>query len=259
MNRLVRSRFLIVAGLTVATLAIFAQVGSHEFLLYDDPEYVTSNLQVRAGLTWHGLLWSFKTFAAGNWHPLTWISHMLDVQLFGLDSGSHHLVNVAIHLLATIFLFLFLARATGSEWKSAFVALVFAIHPLHVESVGWVAERKDVLSGLFVVLSLGAYLSYAARPSLKRYLLVVLAFALALMAKPTAVTFPLLMLLLDVWPLRRLRVWDKLPLFLMSGVAATLTFVAQRSSGAVSSIYVLGLLVTPLLPETRGRPLPEDS
>jgi protein O-mannosyl-transferase len=238
-SRLPWSRLWIVAALTIVTLTIFAQVRAHEFLLYDDPEYVTNNREVRAGLTWHGFLWSFQTFAAGNWHPLTWISHMLDVQLFGVDSGAHHLVNVALHLLAAMLLFVFLARATGSQWKSAFVALAFAIHPLHVESVAWVAERKDVLSGLFVVLSLGAYLSYASQPTLKRYLLVVVAFAMALMAKPTAVTFPALMLLVDIWPLGRLRLWDKLPLFLMSGVAATLTFVAQRSSGAVSSIYVL--------------------
>jgi len=229
----------IAVALAIVTAAVFFQVRTHQFILYDDPEYVTNNREVRAGLNWHGLLWSFRTFTAGNWHPLTWISHMVDVQLFGLNSGAHHLVNVGLHVAATVLLFLFLYRATGAQWKSLFVAGVFAIHPLHVESVAWVAERKDVLSGLLLILGIGAYLAYAARPSLLRYIGVLLAFVAALMAKPTAVTFPALLLLLDVWPLGRWRLAEKLPLFLMSGIAASLTFVAQRSSGAVASVQVV--------------------
>jgi protein O-mannosyl-transferase len=170
---------------------------------------------------------------------------MTDVRLFSLDSGAHHLVNVAFHLLSMILLFFFLRRATGAQWKSAFVALAFAIHPLHVESVAWVAERKDVLSGFFLVLSLGAYLSYGRHPSPVRYAWVLLAYSMAVMAKPTAVTFPLLMLLMDLWPLGRLRlplrsvVWDKVPLLLIAGVGSILTFAAQKQSGAIAPTDLL--------------------
>jgi hypothetical protein len=170
---------------------------------YDDPQYVTQNPQVRAGLTWHGVVWAFTSAHDSNWIPLTWLSHMLDGELFGLESGAHHFTNVALHAFGTLLLFGFLRRMTGARWRSAFVALAFALHPLHVESVAWVAERKDVLSAALFFLALWAYVDYTARPSRGRYLLVVLIFCCGLMAKPMVITLPLVALLLDFWPLRR--------------------------------------------------------
>ena len=163
------------------------------------------NPQVDDGLTIEGIAWAFTSRHASNWHPLTWLSHMLDCQLYGLTPWGHHLTNVLLHAATAILLFLVLRRMTGDLWPSAFVAAVFAVHPLRVESVAWVAERKDVLSGLFFMLTLGAYLGYVRRPfSLARYLAVVVLFALGLMAKPMLVTLPLVLLLLDYWPLGRM-------------------------------------------------------
>ena len=166
--------------------------------------YVYENHHVQQGVTLQSIVWAFTAFDANNWHPLTWLSHMLDVQFYGLWAGGHHLTNVLLHGLSVIVLFLVLRQMTGRLWPSAVVAAVFAIHPLHVESVAWVAERKDVLSGLFFMLTLAAYLGYVRRPfSVWRYLLVVVSFALGLMAKPMLVTLPLVLLLLDYWPLGR--------------------------------------------------------
>ncbi len=190
--------------LAAVTLIVFGRTLSHEFVNYDDPLYVVDNPVVLDGLSPHGFAWAFTHFHAGNWHPLTWLSHMLDCQLYGLDAGWHHLTNVVLHAVVAILLFLVLRGMTGTLWRSAVVAAVFAIHPLRVESVAWVAERKDVLCGLFFVLTLGAYARYAARPfSLARYLPVTLFFALGLMSKPMLVTLPALLLLLDYWPLKR--------------------------------------------------------
>jgi tetratricopeptide (TPR) repeat protein len=189
--------------LAAATLAAFWQVSRCEFINIDDTEYVTQNSHIQNGITMEGIRWAFTTQHASNWHPLTWLSHMLDVQLFGLNARGHHLTNLFFHIANTLLLFLVFHRMTKEIWQSAFVAALFALHPLHVESVAWVAERKDVLSTFFWMLTLGAYLWYAERPGLPRYLSVVLFFALGLTAKPMLVTLPFVLLLLDFWPLHR--------------------------------------------------------
>ena len=190
--------------LAAITFAVFGQTLRHEFVNFDDNEYVYDNPVVARGLTLKGIVWAFTRVHASNWHPLTWLSHMLDCQLYGLHPGGHHLTNVLLHTATVIALFLVLRQMTGALWRSAFVAAVFAIHPLRVESVAWVAERKDVLSGLFFMLTIGAYVRYARRPwSPARYGLVMLLFAMGLMCKPMLVTLPLVLLLLDYWPLQR--------------------------------------------------------
>src|SRR5574341_1554548 len=202
------SPYLISLVLLVLVLSVFWQVGSHPFTVLDDPVYVLENPSVQRGLTPEGLAWAFTTLHSSNWHPLTWLSHMLDVELFGPDPGWHHRVNMFFHLLNTELLFLVLWRMTGGLWPSALVAATFGVHPLHVESVAWVAERKDLLSALFWFLTMGAYLRYVRRPGAGRYLLVVIPFALGLMAKPTLVTLPFVLLLLDLWPLGRMAPGD---------------------------------------------------
>jgi len=228
--------------LLVAVLAVYLQVRTHDFVTYDDPIYVTDNQQVRNGLTWDGAIWAFTTFRDSNWFPLTWLSHMLDAQLFGLDSGWHHLTNVFIHTLSTLLLFGVLRRITGTCWQSAMVALLFGVHPLHVESVAWIAERKDVLSALFWMLTLWAYSAYAARPGRGRYLMALLVFCLGLMAKPMLVTLPVVLLLLDYWPLRRGRRFvEKLPFFAASLASSIVAYVAHQRGGAVASLDVVPL------------------
>src|SRR6266446_4489895 len=184
---------------------VFGQTLRHEFVNYDDDEYVRANSRITNGLTLEGIQWAFTHVHAANWHPLTTISHMLDCQLYGLQPWGHHLTNVLLHAAAAIFLFLALWQLTGARWPSAFVAAVFAIHPLRVESVAWVAERKDVLSGVFFMLTLWAYARYArsSQPSSGRYMIALVLFALGLLCKPTLVTLPFVLLLLDYWPLRR--------------------------------------------------------
>ena len=191
--------------LAIVTLAVFWQVRDHAFINLDDKLYVMENPHVQAGITFENLKWALTTGHASNWHPLTWLSHMLDVELFGLKAGRHHLMNVFFHIVNTLLLFLILHRMTGALWQSAFVATLFALHPLHVESVAWVAERKDVLSTLFWMLTLGAYGYYVKRPGYRRYLLVLVCFLLGLMSKPMLVTIPFVLLLLDFWPLGRLQ------------------------------------------------------
>lgn len=188
-------------GLT--TLALYAPSLRHDFIQYDDQQYVTENLQVQAGLTIHGLIWAFGCHAS-NWHPLTWLFHMLDCQFYGLNAAGHHLTNLLLHVCNTLVLFLVLSRMTGATWRSAFVAALFAWHPLHVESVAWVAERKDVLSALFWMLTLGSYLWYVTQPKPSRYTITLICFALGLMSKPMVVTLPFVLLLLDYWPLGRI-------------------------------------------------------
>jgi tetratricopeptide (TPR) repeat protein len=235
-----RLDFWICVLLFAAILAVYGQVRSHDFVNYDDPQYVTRNPQVRGGLTWHGLVWAFTSAHDSNWIPLTWLSHMLDCELFGLASGAHHFTNVALHAFGALFLFGLLRRMTGARWRSAFAALAFALHPLHVESVAWVAERKDVLSAAFFFLTLWAYVEYTRRPSRGRYLLVFLLFCCALMAKPMAITLPFVALLLDFWPLRRKvaagLIFEKLPLFALAAGASVVTYLVQEHAGAVSSI-----------------------
>src|SRR6266568_3925398 len=189
--------------LAALTWVIFGQTLRHDFINYDDPRYVYENTKITRGLSIAGIGWAFTHIHSENWHPLTTISHMLDCQLYGLKAGGHHFTNVLLHTIAAILLFLALQCMTGAFWRSAFVAAVFAIHPLHVESVAWVAERKDVLSGVFFVLTIGAYAQYVRRPTVLRYLGVLACFALGLMAKPMLVTLPLVLLLLDYWPLNR--------------------------------------------------------
>lgn len=186
------------------TWLVLGQTFHYPFINFDDGEYVVKNPQVTRGLTIDGIIWAFTHAHAANWHPVTWLSHMLDCQMYGLNPGGHHFTNVLIHAASAVALFLVLRQMTGAVWRSAFVAAVFAIHPLRVESVAWIAERKDVLSGLFFVLTIGAYVRYARAPwSLPRYGLVLLLFAVGLMCKPMLVTVPFVLLLLDYWPLNR--------------------------------------------------------
>ncbi len=233
------------AIILVTTIIVYSQVSGCRFLSIDDPQYVTANPQVKAGLTWAGVQWALTTFHDGNWFPLTWISHMAVVSAFGLDSGFHHLANLALHALGTLLLFVAMRRMTGARWPSALVALLFGIHPVHVESVAWVAERKDVLSGLFWMLAFVGYAHYVRRPGWRRYLLVAVPFVLGLLSKSMIVTLPFVLLLLDVWPLGRLRpaagesravrrlVLEKVPLLALTAAAAIVTYVAQHAAGAV--------------------------
>ena len=228
--------------LLLAIFAVYAQVRTHAFINFDDPIYVTENLHVRVGLAWDGVIWAFTTFHDSNWFPLTWLSHMLDYELFGLDSGSHHLVNVLFHAVSTLLLFFALRRMTGARWPSAFAALIFAIHPLHVESVAWIAERKDVLSTFFWMLTLLAYSYYVAKPTRARYATTLVVFCLGLMAKPMLVTLPVVLLLLDLWPLRRgLRIIEKLPFFVASLASSIVAYLAHQRGGAVATLEVIPL------------------
>ena len=240
------------AVLCAVTLAAYAPVHRFAFVNYDDPDYVTANFHVRAGITGEGLKWALGSRDAANWFPLTWLSHMLDCQVFGLEAGWHHLTNVLLHAVAVLLLFAFLNRATGARWRSAFVALIFALHPLHVESVAWVAERKDVLSACFWFLTLWCYVRYAERPGPLRYALTLAAFCLGAMSKPMVLTLPFLLLLLDIWPLRRLaprepggELWrlvrEKLPFFAISAAVAMVVYGAQQSAGAVKSLALVPL------------------
>ncbi len=234
--------------LVAATLAVYGQVRGHEFLNYDDDEYVTEHPYVRQGLSPAGLRWALTGVHSATWHPLTTLSHQLDCSLFGLDAGAHLLINVALHIASTLLLFGVLAGMTGRRWPSAFAAACFALHPLHVESVAWVAERKDVLSGFFWMLTLWAYWAYTRRPSAARYALVGLSFGLGLTAKPMLVTLPFVLLLLDYWPLGRFGARpgesgrrraalaiEKLPLLLLAAAVSAVTFAVQRGAGALGT------------------------
>ena len=231
--------------LAAVTLGVYAQVTGFDFLNYDDPIYVDNNPIVRGGLTAKGIAWAFGSFYAANWFPLTWLSHMADCQWFGMRAGWHHLSSVFLHTAASLLLFAALKRLTGARWPSAFVAFVFALHPLHVESVAWVAERKDVLCAFFWFLTLYLYAAYARRPNLSSYLLVLGAFTLGLLSKSMIVTLPFVLLLLDYWPLRRaLRpalIREKLPLFALSAASAVVTFLAQQHGSAVRSLTNISL------------------
>jgi protein O-mannosyl-transferase len=190
--------------LIVITFIAFYPTTQSEFINFDDGEYVSENKNIQEGVTTRGIVWAFTTGRAGNWHPLTWLSHMIDVQIFGLKPGWHHLTNLLFHITNAVLLFFTLFRMTKALWPSALVAALFALHPLHVESVAWVAERKDVLSTFFWMLTIFFYITYVFRPGLTRYLAVICCFALGLMAKPMLVSLPLVLLLLDYWPLNRL-------------------------------------------------------
>jgi Tfp pilus assembly protein PilF len=250
-----RPDLLILLGLAVVTFALYAQVIGHQFITLDDPTYIQENPMVNRGVTLAGLAWAFTTFHAANWHPLTWISHMIDCQLFGMNAGHQLLVNALIHVANTLLVFWFLLRTTHARWPSALVAALFALHPVHVESVAWASERKDTLSTFFGLLSLIAYSRYAEAPAISRYIWVAVTLALGLLAKPMLVTWPLVMLLLDYWPLGRVRgqparrslggggwpvvrglVVEKIPLFALAAASAVMTLIAQSREGAVRTL-----------------------
>ncbi len=239
--------------LAIATVILYFPVSSQPFANYDDADYVFDNFHVRAGLHWTTLTWAFTTFAAANWHPLTWLSHATDVQFFDLNAGRHHDVNLLLHTLNVVLLFWVLQRATGYIGRSAMVAALFAVHPINVESVAWIAERKNVLSMLFFLLALGAYRWYVSRPSLGRYSVVAVLYAMGLMSKPQVITLPFVLLLWDYWPLGRMfahpqastmtafpardfseLVWEKAPLFALAAASAGITIKAQSSGGATN-------------------------
>ena len=241
--------------LFAAVLASYSSIIHNQFLDYDDNEYITNNAHVKAGLTWANVQWAFSTSEEANWHPLTWLSHELDSELFGLNPVGHHVVNVLLHAVNAVLLFLLLQSATGFRWRSLMVAALFALHPINVESVAWAAERKNVLSMLFFLLALYAYGRYARRPGLGRYIAVAGFFVLSLLAKPQAITFPFLLLLWDYWPLDRIGARDmptqagnaprlpiarllleKLPLLFLSAASAVITMEAQKAGGAVKDL-----------------------
>lgn len=227
--------------LTLITLGIYWQTNSHGFHIYDDAAYVTGNAIVLQGITPEGIAWALSAFHIANWHPVTWFSHMLDVQLFGTNASGHHVVSVLIHTLNASLVFLLLLQLTSTLWRSFTVALLFAIHPLHVESVAWIAERKDLLSGFFFLLTLMAWGRYVRKQTIFRYLCALSLFAIGLMSKPMLVTLPFILLLLDWWPLgrfdtQRRPAWffmEKIPFFLFSVASSIVTFMAQNQGGAV--------------------------
>jgi len=255
-----RLKLCICLFLIVTTLLVYGQLPSHDFIDLDDGAYVFENPHVNSGFTKEGFIWAFHV---GNWHPLTWLSHMLDCELFGLNAGRHHLINLLFHIANTLLLFFVFGRMTGNLWRSGIIAVLFALHPLNVESVAWVSERKNTLSTFFWMLTMWSYVSYAERPRVNQYFLVLMFFALALMAKPMVVTLPFVLLLMDVWPLGRLRlnsaengshlvvkqeapfrlIWEKIPLFALSAVLCVMTLLSSHLGKAVVSIEDLPLKI----------------
>jgi tetratricopeptide (TPR) repeat protein len=265
--RLHLSKGMVSLFLILITLAAYWHVSNHDFVNYDDTKYVTKNSTVQAGITWEGIVWAFTTTHTGNWHPLAWLSHMLDCELYGLNPSGHHLTSVLLHIVNSLLLFFVLRLMTGALWQCAFVAALFAVHPLHVESVAWVSERKDLLSTFFWILTLWAYTSYVNSPGSLRYSLTIVLFALGLMAKPMVVTLPFVLLLMDFWPLCRfdiscfdhsvyvniggtprssnskLRisylVSEKLPLFGLAAASSVTTFFVQQSGSNILALSSL--------------------
>jgi len=263
-----RPWLLIALFLAMATLAVYWQVRNCEFINFDDDLYVTRNHHVRSGLTLDGAGWALTATRAKNWHPLTWLSHMLDVELYGMDPGGHHATNLIFHIINTLLLFHVLRRMTGDLWQCGLVASLFALHPLHAESVAWVSERKDLICTFFWFLTLWAYTRYVEEPTFGRYVSVVVPFVLGLLAKPMLVTLPFVLLLLDYWPFKRLRfnpkinspvpqpmnrspsqplhlIREKIPLFCLSAASSIATVLVQKSGGALGSIetYSIGTRV----------------
>jgi tetratricopeptide (TPR) repeat protein len=235
-------------ALAALTLVVYFQVHDFEFVNFDDRETIVGNSHIQNGLTLAGIGWAFTSAYAANWFPVTWISHMIDIQFFGLESGWHHLTNVMIHVASVLLLFALLRRMTGKLWESAFVSFVFALHPLHVESVAWASERKDVLSAFFWFLTTWLYLDYVDRPDIRRYLLALGAFCVGLMSKQMLVTVPFALLLLDYWPLKRSKttlisrlVVEKVPYLALSAVASIIVFRVQHSAGAVLNVETIPL------------------
>lgn len=238
--------------LILATLAVYWQVNQFNFINFDDNIYVTNNPVIQAGLSAEGFRWAFGSKYFGLWNPLVWVSFMLDYQLYGLNAGCYHLTNLFLHIMSTLLLFWLFNRMTGTIWKSAFVAAFFALHPLHVESVAWIAERKDVLSAFFWMLTLCFYVYYTEKPVIKRYLFVIFGFILALLSKPMVLTLPVIMILLDYWPLKRFElgkqnwiVWqlkEKMPFFTLSAVLVFVTFHTPGNSMDIKSIPLISRL-----------------
>lgn len=229
--------------LILATAAAYSPLFLNGFTGYDDWEFVTANPYVKAGLTWQGIGWAFQTFETSNWHPVTWLSHMLDCRLFGLNAGGHHFTSLVLHIASALLLFFLLSGMTRALWRSALVAALFSLHPLHVESVAWAAERKDTLSTLFWMLTALAYHRYTQSKSPLGYISAWLFFLLGLMSKPMLVTLPFTLLLLDYWPLGRFQreewktLWrEKIPFFALSFVFSLITIIAQMAAHAVSSL-----------------------
>jgi tetratricopeptide (TPR) repeat protein len=260
----IRYDLLICFFLVATTAAVYWQVRNFEFVSFDDHLYVTANPHVQAGLSIENLIWSFTdgTQATNYWAPLTWLSIMLDYQLFGMNPGGYHVTNLLLHIANALLLFFILNRMTGAIWRSAFVSALFALHPLHVESVAWVAERKDVLYTFFWMLSIWSYAYYVDRPGIKRYLLVLLFFSLGLMAKPMMITLPFVLLLLDYWPLGRFQsgpgarkssisqrlpglrlVWEKVPFSPIIVISSIATYITQQKGGAIVSLEVISIPV----------------
>lgn len=238
-------------GLALLVFAAYSPLRSASFVIFDDNDYILANDMVKQGLSWPGLVWAFSTSHAGNWHPLTWLSHMVDCQLYQLNPAGHHLTNVLLHIANSILLFLLLQHLTRARWSSAMAAALFALHPLHVESVAWISERKDVLSALFWMLTLWAYVRYAEEQPAKIrrskffYVGSVILFGLGLMAKPMLVSLPFVLLLLDYWPLQRFPpfrsrlLMEKIPYFILSAASCVITWVAQQRGGAVTTLASL--------------------
>ena len=246
----------------MVTLSVYWQVQNFDFLNFDDDMYVTDNHHVQEGLTLKSIIWAFTTIHASNWHPLTWLSHMLDCQLYGINAGWHHLTNLLFHIANTLLLFFVFQKMTGCFWQSVFVATLFALHPLHVESVAWISERKDVLSTFFWMLTMWSYTRYVERLEVNRYLLVILFFTLGLMSKPMLVTLPFVLLLLDFYPLYRFRfqksdtsanpkqrsnilllVLEKIPLLVLTAVSSAVTLYAQKHGEAIMSLDAISLKI----------------
>jgi protein O-mannosyl-transferase len=243
------STILIILFLLALTVIVYSKALDNDFVNLDDPSYVTENPHVITGLTLDNVQWAFTSIEQSNWHPLTWISHMTDAQIFGINPKGHHLTSLLLHAANAALLFLILSELTSAQWRSAFVAALFAVHPLHVESVAWISERKDVLSTLFFLITILCYSRYVTRPGPWRYAAVLAAFASGLMAKPMLVTLPCVLLLLDYWPLARYPAKaslsrlaaEKAPLFMLSVMSGALTLYAQKMGGAVASMAILPL------------------
>jgi len=240
----IRCDLLICLFLVISTFAVYKQVSHYDFVSYDDDDYVFENPYIKAGLTSNSIKWAFTSVHADNWHPVTWLSHILDIELYGLNPGQHHLTNLIFHIANSLLLFLIFRRMSGDLWQSGFVAALFALHPLHVESVAWISERKDVLSTFFLLLSIHGYIRYVEKPKIGRYLPSLFFFMLGLMSKAMLVTLPLVLLILDYWPLNRLKgekkllsvFLEKIPFFVFSAGSAIITVFAQNSGGAIKTL-----------------------
>lgn len=238
------------------TVAVYWQVNKFDFVNFDDNIYISENSVVQSGLTPQGFLWSFSSKYFGLWNPLVWLSFMMDYEFYGMNAGGYHITNLILHILSTLLLFRLFHRMTHEIWKSAFVAAFFALHPLHVESVAWIAERKDVLSAFFWMLTLCFYVYYTEKPAVKRYLLVLFSFVLALMSKPMVITLPVIMILLDYWPLKRIepekgnwllwQVREKIPFFVLSLILVMITFYTPDKKDAISISFISRLANAPV-------------